>query len=426
MLLALDLTQLNNRCRCRASTDNALENCIPLPPLPEQQRIAAILERADRLRRLRRYALELSEGYLQAVFVEMFGDPVRNPKGWKEGQLARLCAKTIDCPHATPTYSSDPTPYACVRSSDIQNGYLDWGTTKYVSESEYRGRVERLVPASQRRSLLPRRSSLWQCSHHPKGYQGLSWAANDAVSCVAWNCNGRVRMGDPGERSYLHTGSAFGWWLRFAPCQCARHQSIHRDDSAFRVAASICPCCPEAHPSPHPRARGPRQAEQLFGALLDQAFRGEFVDLSGFRKPDRSRVASLSPRNRRYSCLNPKSSGSMPRRSPPRPKYRRPSRREVETQANTLVESVLKPRHVKEPSQTRSSTTSSTSPPSGIAATSTSAHVTHVPAPMRSRRFSMTSSPAWSTSAMDCSIWHICVIPASGSSSSPICHWTHA
>ena len=59
---------------------------IPLPPLPEQQRIAAILERADRLRRLRRYALELSEGYLQAVFVEMFGDPVRNPKGWKIGQ----------------------------------------------------------------------------------------------------------------------------------------------------------------------------------------------------------------------------------------------------------------------------------------------------------------------------------------------------
>ena len=56
---------------------------IPLPPLPEQQRIAAILARTDRLRRLRRYALELSEGYLQAVFVEMFGDPVRNPMGWK-------------------------------------------------------------------------------------------------------------------------------------------------------------------------------------------------------------------------------------------------------------------------------------------------------------------------------------------------------
>jgi type I restriction enzyme S subunit len=46
---------------------------IPLPPLPEQQRIAGILARADRLRRLRRYALELSEGTLQAVFLEMLG-----------------------------------------------------------------------------------------------------------------------------------------------------------------------------------------------------------------------------------------------------------------------------------------------------------------------------------------------------------------
>ncbi len=49
---------------------------IPLPPLAEQQRIAGLLRRADRLRRLRRYALAVSAGYLQAVFVEMFGDPV--------------------------------------------------------------------------------------------------------------------------------------------------------------------------------------------------------------------------------------------------------------------------------------------------------------------------------------------------------------
>jgi type I restriction enzyme S subunit len=45
---------------------------IPLLSLPEQKRIAAILEKADRLRRLRRYALKLSGTYLQAVFLEMF------------------------------------------------------------------------------------------------------------------------------------------------------------------------------------------------------------------------------------------------------------------------------------------------------------------------------------------------------------------
>jgi type I restriction enzyme S subunit len=47
---------------------------IPLLPLAEQKHIAAILNKADRLRRLRRYARELSDGYLGSVFLEMFGD----------------------------------------------------------------------------------------------------------------------------------------------------------------------------------------------------------------------------------------------------------------------------------------------------------------------------------------------------------------
>ncbi|MDQ6644792.1 MAG: restriction endonuclease subunit S, partial [Chloroflexota bacterium] len=45
---------------------------IPLPPLPEQRRIAAILDKADRLRRLRRFSLQLSDNYLQSVFLQMF------------------------------------------------------------------------------------------------------------------------------------------------------------------------------------------------------------------------------------------------------------------------------------------------------------------------------------------------------------------
>lgn len=65
-----------------------LKECtIPLPPLPEQRRIAAILARAERLRRLRRTALHLSENYLQSVFVQMFGDPVTNPMGWDAEEL---------------------------------------------------------------------------------------------------------------------------------------------------------------------------------------------------------------------------------------------------------------------------------------------------------------------------------------------------
>ena len=70
--------------------DDLLSLRIPLPPLPEQKRIAAILAKADRLRRMRRYALDLSDTYLQSVFLEMFGDPVTNPMGWDRARVAEL------------------------------------------------------------------------------------------------------------------------------------------------------------------------------------------------------------------------------------------------------------------------------------------------------------------------------------------------
>jgi type I restriction enzyme, S subunit len=119
---------------------------IPLPPLPLQQRIAERLERADRLRRTRRYALELSDTFLPAAFLELFGDPEKNPRGWPEDELGELCDKVLDCPHATPIYAVAHTPHPCVRSSDIQSGYLDFSETKYVESSEYLKRIARGKP----------------------------------------------------------------------------------------------------------------------------------------------------------------------------------------------------------------------------------------------------------------------------------------
>lgn len=64
------------------SLGNIRELEIPLPPLPEQKRIAAILDKADAIRRKRQQAIQLADDFLRAVFLDMFGDPVTNPKGW--------------------------------------------------------------------------------------------------------------------------------------------------------------------------------------------------------------------------------------------------------------------------------------------------------------------------------------------------------
>ena len=64
---------------------------IPLPPIPEQRRIAGILDAADALRSKRREALTQIETLIQSVFLDMFGDPITNPMGWDAPPLADFC-----------------------------------------------------------------------------------------------------------------------------------------------------------------------------------------------------------------------------------------------------------------------------------------------------------------------------------------------
>src|SRR5690606_1342890 len=64
-----------------------------LPPLPEQKRIAAILDKADEIRRKRHEAIRLTEELLRSAFHELFGHPVTNPKGWAVTTFRALYAR---------------------------------------------------------------------------------------------------------------------------------------------------------------------------------------------------------------------------------------------------------------------------------------------------------------------------------------------
>ena len=68
------------------------ESKLPLPPLPEQRRIAEILDKGDALRAKRRQALAQLDTLSQSIFVEMFGHPATNPRRWPSRRLDTLCA----------------------------------------------------------------------------------------------------------------------------------------------------------------------------------------------------------------------------------------------------------------------------------------------------------------------------------------------
>jgi len=82
---------------------------IPLPPLPEQRRIAAILDKADELRAKRRAALKKLDELTHSIFLDMFGDPATNPKGWPLVCLRDLA--TRKSVQVAPSEIDPGTPY---------------------------------------------------------------------------------------------------------------------------------------------------------------------------------------------------------------------------------------------------------------------------------------------------------------------------
>jgi type I restriction enzyme S subunit len=107
---------------------------IPLPPLAEQKRIAAILDAADALRAKRRESLAQLDTLLQSTFLDMFGDPVTNPKGWKLCSVGDVVHSASDGPHVSPKYSENGIPFLSARH--IKPGKVVWEDLKYIDQEE--------------------------------------------------------------------------------------------------------------------------------------------------------------------------------------------------------------------------------------------------------------------------------------------------
>lgn len=95
---------------------------IPLPPLEEQKRIAAILDKADAIRRKRQQAIVLTDQLLRSVFLDMFGDPVTNPKGWDVAPLGALVKALEGGKNVKPDDSGRPTVNRVLKVSAVTYG----------------------------------------------------------------------------------------------------------------------------------------------------------------------------------------------------------------------------------------------------------------------------------------------------------------
>lgn len=108
---------------------------IPLPPLPIQEKIAAILDKADALRRKDREMLKKYDELAQAIFIDMFGDPVKNEKGFKLGAIRDL---TREVKYGTSQPAQENGTYPYLRMNNITyGGDWDFSSIKYINASDF-------------------------------------------------------------------------------------------------------------------------------------------------------------------------------------------------------------------------------------------------------------------------------------------------
>jgi type I restriction enzyme S subunit len=120
---------------------------IPLPPLPQQKKIAAILDAADAYRQKTKALIEKYDALTQSLFLDMFGDPVTNPKGWDSMEMGHIS-----------TISSGSTPSR--KNEKNFSGEIPW-----VKTGEVNGSI--ILDSSEKISEVALANS--SCKIYPKG-----------------------------------------------------------------------------------------------------------------------------------------------------------------------------------------------------------------------------------------------------------------
>ncbi len=147
---------------------------IPLPPLDEQKRIAAILDKADAIRQKRKQAIDLADEFLRSVFLDMFGDPVTNPKGWDVKSLSEIARIQIG-PFGTQLHKQDYiengipliNPTHIVRGDIIPKNNLTISSEKHQELTEYHLKTGDIVMGRRgemgRCAIVNEREDGWLC-----------------------------------------------------------------------------------------------------------------------------------------------------------------------------------------------------------------------------------------------------------------------
>ena len=134
---------------CTGATQKAINNSnfekleIPLPNLATQQRIAAILDQADAIIQNNRAIVQKYDALTQSLFLDMFGDPVKNEKGWEKNNCRNILKVIGGGVFKSSDYVKNGIPL--IRIGSVNKGYFDDRETVFIPETYIKTHKKYLV-----------------------------------------------------------------------------------------------------------------------------------------------------------------------------------------------------------------------------------------------------------------------------------------
>lgn len=144
LLRWLDLSRLKTATGVPGLTrEDAYRESIPVPPLDEQHRIIDLLSRAEGIVRLRREAQKKAAEIIPALFLDMFGDPATNPKGWPTAPLSAVAEVISGVAKGRKLSPEESIELPYMRVANVKDGHLDLNEVKRIAIK--RTEVDRLL-----------------------------------------------------------------------------------------------------------------------------------------------------------------------------------------------------------------------------------------------------------------------------------------
>jgi type I restriction enzyme S subunit len=128
------------------SKDYILNINIDMPAPSLQEQITHQMRLIDAMINGKKQQILSFDEAVKSRFIELFGDPVDNDRAWPTETLNSVCSTIVDCPHSTPSYTSDNTGYMCIRTSIVKKNHIMWDEIEYIPEQEYYQRIQRKRP----------------------------------------------------------------------------------------------------------------------------------------------------------------------------------------------------------------------------------------------------------------------------------------